>query len=377
MRRFEARNAHFDRLVNYPGLMWMGQNTNHLPAHPGVRAALERAIGEEEFHVYAPPVGLEELRTGILEDLGLPAMTTIVSDGAVSALYHVCHTLLRPGDALLTTNPTWSWPVAFAHSVGAEVVQVPIYGDEFGYRLAPERLRAAITDKTRIVYLVDPNNPLGVACSLNEIKAIATICRDADAYLVHDCTYRDFAYEHYLAARYYPERTITVWSFSKWLGFAGLRVASLTGNTDLIETLAAAPPNNLGSSIVAQRGAIAGLKVKRIWFPGILAATRANQALVRDTVAAIPGLRIPVYPSHGNFLVIETDGAEVRPAALCRVLARDGILIRQGSYHTMEFGDRFVKISLSVPRKWVEAFCERLPAAIDEARTSTNDDPLF
>ena len=49
-------------------------------------------------------------------------------------------------------------------------------------------------------------------------------------------------------------------------------------------------------------------------------------------------------------------------------MARHNILVRQGSYHTKTFGDRFIKVSVSVPRNWVEEFCTLLPTAIEEAR---------
>jgi aspartate/methionine/tyrosine aminotransferase len=140
MKPFEIRNVHFDRLVNTPNLRWMGQNTNHAKPHAAVIEAMERCIRDEEFHIYAPPAGLEELRKGIVSDLGLKDHAALVSDGAVSSLYHVCHTLLQPGDEFITTDPTWNWPMAFARSVGATVTQIPIYGAEYGYRLAPERL---------------------------------------------------------------------------------------------------------------------------------------------------------------------------------------------------------------------------------------------
>lgn len=368
MRDFERRNQHFDRMVNTPDLRWMGQNTNHYPAHPAVREAMIECIEDEAYHVYAPPVGLEELRELIIRDLGLDGLVPLITDGAVAGLYHVCHTLCGPGDEFITTDPTWSWPMAFARAVGAEVRQLPIYGDEHGYRLDPQRLRDAVTEKTKIIYIVDPNNPLGTCCTAAEIEAIADTARSVGAYLIQDCTYRDFAYEHHLAAHRYPERTVTVWSFSKWLGFAGLRIGSLTGDPDLIERLASAPPNNMGSNILAQRGAIAGLKVKAEWFPSVLAAQRANQEKVREAAAAIPGFRLPVFPSNGNFLVVECQEAGVRPEAVCAVLARDKILARQGAYHTKTFGDRFIKVSTTVPTEWADALCERLPAAVEEAR---------
>ncbi|MGI9257276.1 MAG: pyridoxal phosphate-dependent aminotransferase [Gammaproteobacteria bacterium] len=377
MRDFERRNQHFDSLVNNADLMWLGQNTNHVAIDDSVKSALIESIQNEEFHVYAPPAGLEELRKLIIADLGLDGLSAFVTDGAISGLYHLCHTLSGPGDEFLTTDPTWAWPMRFASANGASVVQIPIYGEEYGYRLDPERLRAAVNDKTKIIYLVDPNNPLGSCCTADEIKAITDIARSVNAYLIHDCTYRDFAYEHHLAAELYPERTITAWSFSKWLGFAGLRIGSLIAAPDVIERIAEAPPNNLGSNLVAQRGAIAGLKAKSKWFPKVLDVTRNNHALIVETVESIPGLRVPVTPSNGNFLIIETTEAGIAPEALCIQLAKHNVMVRQGSYHTKTFGDRFVKVSVSTPREWVEALCEHLPAAVDAARDTDTDVPLF
>lgn len=377
MRAFEQRNLHFDKMVANSELKWLGQNTNHHPAHEMVIEAMIASLRSEEFHAYAPPLGLEELRSLILEDLGLKDASVLVTDGAVQGLYHVCKTLCGPGDEFLTTDPTWAWPMKFAASAGAEVVQVPIYGGEHGFRLDPARLAAAVTPKTKVIYFVDPNNPLGSVATKDEIEAIVEIARKAGAWLIQDATYRDFAYEHTLAAHYYPERTITVWSFSKWLGFAGLRVGAIITSPDLMEKLADGPPNNLGSSLVAQRGAIAGLKVKSTWFPKVLAEQRANQDLVAKAVDGIEGLSLAVYPSNGNFVVIECDKAGVRPEAVCAVMARHNILVRHGRYHTQAFGDRFIKVSVSVPTEWVEQFCALLPEAIEEARGINDDIALF
>ncbi len=377
MRGFEVRNAHFDKLVNTRGLKWLGQNTNHAKLHPAVIEAMERCIRDEEFHIYAPPAGLEELRNGITADLGLQDLSALVSDGAVASLYHVCHTFLQPGDEFITTDPTWNWPMAFARAVGATVKQVPIYGDEYGYRLAPQRLAEAITPRTRMVYLVDPNNPLGTACTPDEIDAITAIVRDAGAMLIHDCTYRHFAYDHTLAATRYPEKTITVYSFSKWLGLAGLRVGAIVAHGDVVERLASAPPNNLGSSIFAQRAAAAGLRVKSEWFPAVLAQQRNNQRLVKEAVDRIEGLRMPVYPSNGNFVVIETAGSGVTPEALVAEYQAHNIMIRQGAYHTPTFGDRFVKVSVSVPEEWVQEFVDLLPTLLERARGRNETAKLF
>ncbi len=148
--------------------------------------AIAECARSEEFHAYAPPAGLETLREGIIGDVGLHGQAALVSDGAVASLCHVCHTLLRPGDGFITTDPTWNWPMAFARSIGATVTQIPIYGPEHGYQLDPARLAAAVDGSTRVIYLVDPNNPLGTACTAAEIRAIVDITADAGAMLIHD-----------------------------------------------------------------------------------------------------------------------------------------------------------------------------------------------
>jgi aspartate/methionine/tyrosine aminotransferase len=377
MREFEQKNAYFDRLFDTPGLKWLGQNTNHIPVHPAVRRAMIDSIEREEFHAYAPPAGFEALRRGIIEDLGLDGLSAYVTDGAVMGLFLVCSTLCRPGTSFVTTDPGWKWPLQFARQAGAEIREIPIYDPATQYKLTAEQLAAAVDETTAIIYLVDPNNPLGVCYSEAEITAFVEIARKVGAVLLHDCTYRHFADGHFLAARLYPERTVTTYSFSKWLGLAGLRVGAAVAAPDLIERFAARSPATLGASVVAQRAAMAGLDVKSEWLARVRQITRDNQAKIHKAVECVPGLHIPVYPSHGNFLVIECAELGLRPEALVDAYRERGIMIRQGAYHTPRFGHRFVKVSTSVPAEWVEEFCAILPEMIQRAGGINQVSALF
>ena len=377
LRPFELRNAYFDRLCNTPGLMWLGQNTNHFDPHPSVLEAAIAALQDGSFHAYAPPAGFEELRRLIVQDMDVPQASAFVTDGAVEGLYNVCSNLCEPGTDFVTTDPSWAWPMHFARKAGARVVELPIYDAAQNYKLTVDQLRAAVTEKTRVIYLVDPNNPLGTCHTADEIRAFTDIARSVGAYFIHDATYAQFANGFTPALRFYPEKAIVTYSFSKWLGLAGMRLGAVLAHPDIIELLATAPPNNLGSNVVSQRAAIAGLKTKAMWFPGVLAQLHANQKAVYDAVQRIPGLHIPVYPSNANLLVIETGGAGVRPEALVEAYQQEGVMIRQGTYHTKRFGDRFVKVSLTVPEAWAQRFCELLPAMVEKARTLPVSATLF
>jgi aspartate/methionine/tyrosine aminotransferase len=380
MSTFAQRNAHFDRLFATKDLFWLGQNTNHLPMHPAVRQALSDSITAEEFHAYAPPGGLSALLKAIVEDLGLPgddATTALITDGAVAALAAVCRAYCEPGTNFVTTDPGWKWPMQFAGQAGAEIREIPIYDPAVGYRLTPDKLAETVDKNTRIIYLVDPNNPLGICYTAEEISAFCNTARRVGAVILHDCTYRDFADGHVLAARFYPQGAVTIYSFSKWLGLAGLRIGAAVADKTVIERIAAYSTATLGSSVIAQRAAQAGLAVKTEWMRDVQRIQRRNQAAIKQTVDGIPGLEMPIYPSQGNFVIIECIGLGLKPEALAAVFAQRGIMIRQGSYHTPRFGARFVKVSTTVPTHWIDAFCQELPDAIDVARGLNDIPELF
>jgi len=340
-----------------------------------VLAAMHAAVDDFSFNAYAPPLGMERLRALILEDLGLdPAVFgVIVTDGAVAGLSHAVRTLLRPGDELLAAEPGWKWPLAFARSLGATARELPVYEAAQGYRLSPAQLRAAMRPDTKLVYLVDPNNPMGTRFEPDEIEAFAEIT--GDAFVIHDCTYRHFAQGHTLLAPFAPERTITTYSFSKWLGLAGLRVGAMVASHAMIARFAEAAPNALGSSVLAQRAAIAGLEHKHEFLPMVIAADRAAKAMIAEAVAGVPGLALPVPVSHGNFVAMDVFEAGITPEKLVAAYAEAGIMIRQGGYHTKRYAERFVKISTTVPRPWMERFCATLPAMVERAR-AMNDVPV-
>lgn len=378
MQPYQERNRHFEALVADPDLIWMGQNTNHLPSHPAVKRAMIEAIETEDYHAYAPPTGLEELRALMLADFGVEDADILITDGAIEGLYHACRQLLSDGERMITTDPGWPWPEAFSRLSGAEVVALPIYEAALGYKLGASQLEAAVADGgAKLIYLIDPLNPLGIGYSEAEIATFAAIARQAGAWLVHDCTYRHFAHDHTLAYRHYPERTITTYSFSKWLGLAGMRLGGLMARPEVIETLSAGQPNALGSNLVTQRGAIAGLKTKAVWFPEVNRIQRANQAAIHRAVGPINGLDMPVYPSNGNFVVIDGSAAGIAPETLVALYLERGIMIRQAAYQSKRYADRFVKVSTTVPAWQAQRFCELLPEVVAAALEHGESDRAF
>ena len=341
-------------LLARPDLAWMGQNTTHLEPPAEVLEALEGSHRAREFQLYAPAMGLSELRGLILDDLGLRDAATWVTEGAVAGLHQVCTVFARTHSLLITSDPGWPWPGRFVGGSGVPVVALDVY-ENSDRKLTAAQIEGVIQDRS-IVYLIDPLNPLGSRYTREELQAIVDLARAHDSLIVHDCTYRHFASGHSLVAELYPEGTITTYSFSKWLGLAGLRLGAVVANDDLLDQLTRVPSNPLGAPLPAQRAAIAGLRVRERWLGELRAVTRANNARVEQIVAETGLGEVVVPGSHGNFLAVDITASGLHAEEICaRLLTRD-VFIRPGTYQSPNFGERFVKVSTSVPPTWIERF---------------------
>jgi histidinol-phosphate aminotransferase len=345
----------FEALLKRPDLAWMGQNTTHLEPPPEVTEALLDSTRRREFQFYAPALGLAELRELIVADLGLPGSSAMITDGAVGGLYHICTVLAPELSRLITTDPGWPWPGRFVQLQGVPVTAVEVYSAEAGYKLIAAAL-AEVIEPGSLLYLIDPLNPLGSSYRRDELEAIVGLARASGAIVVHDCTYRHFADGHTLVAELYPEGTLTTYSFSKWLGLAGLRLGAVVGRPELLARLTGTPAAPLGANISAQRAAIAGLRVKEPWLRELRRVNTRNQQIVTEAVERNSFGHVLVRPSHGNFLAVEIDGSGWTADQVCAALLERDVFIRSGTYQSPAFGNRFVKVSTSVPTAWAERF---------------------
>ncbi len=347
----------FEELLGRDDVIWMGQNTTHLDPAPEVLAALADSTRRHEFQVYAPSAGFTELRELIVADLGLPGFDAWVVDGAVAGLHHVCTTLAPRISRLITSDPGWPWPARFVGVGGVPVSALPVF--EQPNRLLSAGQIAEVVEPGSLIYLIDPLNPLGSSYTAAELADIVEVARQSGSYLIHDATYRHFADGHTLAATMYPERTFTTYSFSKWLGLAGLRVGAVVAAPELLAEVMAVPANPLGAGIQGQRAAIAGLRIRDRWLPDLRRVNRRNLDAIETTVAGSGVGSVVVPRSQGNFLAIDITDSGWTSDELCRrILEETEVFIRPGTYQSPIFGERFVKVSTSVPPAWADTFSE-------------------
>ncbi len=373
MPGFDEADRRYEELLLDPGVRHMGHNCNLLPTHPAIQESLRRAVDAEVYRNYAPTYGLTELRDLVAHDLGLEGgpdgHMAIITNGAIEALYVALRTLLRPGDDFVTTDPAWPHTPYFAQDLGANLIEIPIYDRGAGYKLTPEALRRHLTPRTRAIGLLDPLNPVGSSYTPSEVRALCTVAAEAGAALVHDCTYRNFADEH-LPALAATRKALVTTSLSKWAGFSGLRLGAVVGPPDLMEEAARRHVGRLGANLAAQHAAIAAIRTKPKWFPGLFATQRRHQAALRDAAEAVPGVVALVYPSQTNFVAFDVTGAGIDANALVHEMLGHKVSIRSGSYGSPRFGNRFFRVASTAPLDHVAAFAEAFPRAVGALRPS-------
>jgi aspartate/methionine/tyrosine aminotransferase len=358
----------WEELALAKDLIHMGHNCNHLEIHPAIHSVMIQAIEADEYRNYVPPYGFSELRELIKKDLNIPDVEVMVTQGATEAIYQAMASILEPGDETIVTDPGWPHIGNFARMLKSSVVEVPIYSSNVSYKLQPDLLRSYVTDRTKIISVIDPLNPLGSAYSESEIRALCDLAAERGIWLLHDATYRDFSRGgHFSSVRYY-ERAVMNISLSKICGFAGLRIGASIARPQVMAKIQSYQVGRLGGNWVAQKGAIAAYHTKNEWCDRLVEINRRNQDAIQTTIENIPTLKTVVQPSSGNFIAVDVTGTGVDSEQVVRGILDAGFVIRSGRYTSPRFGEKFVRITTSIPANEVDQFCAALPRSIAKLR---------
>lgn len=173
-------------------------------------------------------LGLPELRGHVIAQAGLAGLCepddVLITAGAAEANYLVMRQLVQAGDHIVTESPGWPQVEVMARAIGAEVSLVT-RREADGWQLSLDALRAAVTPRTRLIFLSNPNNPTGQLLGACDLRAIAQIAAEVGAWLLVDEVYAGLEWAAPRSpsiAGIYP-RGITTGSVSKALGLQGLR----------------------------------------------------------------------------------------------------------------------------------------------------------
>jgi hypothetical protein len=171
-------------------------------------------------------LGLPALRQRVLDQAGLnlPLDSVLITAGAAEANYLLFRQLLQTGDEIVTEAPGWPQAGVMAKAIGAKLVEVP-RDESRGWWLDPEAVARAVTPKTRMIFLTNPNNPTGRMMRADEVRALADLAEKHGIWLVVDEVYAglEWAGPRPPSIAGLTRFGITTASVSKALGLQGLR----------------------------------------------------------------------------------------------------------------------------------------------------------
>ena len=155
----------------------------------------------------------------------------LVCAGATAALGCALAALASPGEELVILAPFWPLIRGIAQAFRAVPVEVPFYDRVDSAQAAVEAVRARLSERSVALYVSTPSNPTGRVLPRAWLEALAELARREGLWLLSDEVYEDYVYrgEHVSLASLAPERTLSVFSFSKSYGMAGNRVGYLVG----------------------------------------------------------------------------------------------------------------------------------------------------
>ena len=152
------------------------------------------------FTKYTPAAGTQELRKAVsdkfkkVNHLNYEPEQVVISNGGKHALTNIFEAIINPGDEVIIPTPFWLSYPEIVKLAGGVPVFVRCEASE-NYKISPEKLAAACTDKTKAFILNSPNNPTGMVYSEDELRALAKVIVEKDIYVVSDEIYEYLTYD--------------------------------------------------------------------------------------------------------------------------------------------------------------------------------------
>lgn len=309
----KAMKAEGENVINFG----VGEPDFSTPEH--IVAAAVDAL-EKGHTKYTPSSGLPELRRAICEKLardnGLEYEPSqiVVSNGAKHSIFNACFALLNEGDEVIIPAPYWlTYPEVVKVCGGVPVIVKT--SKKTGFKITPERLKEAITHKTKLFIFNSPCNPTGAVYSEQEVRALAKICEEAGIFVLSDEIYEKLVYGETkpfsmgACSEKMKDLTITVNGVSKTYAMTGWRIGYLAAPKDIakaIDSLQSHATSNANS--IAQYATIKALNSSEAAVEEMVARFARRRLAMIERVSEMQGAYV-IIPDGAFYAMLVVSGA--------------------------------------------------------------------
>ncbi len=378
--RIDAHSARGGDLVP----LQIGDTCVEAPETARFPAVIDHHAFEPDLYRYGATVGLSTLREAFAARLlrkhrlsADPDRNVFLGCGATHALFCTARAVLDPGDEVLLASPYWPLAHGVLTACGAKVVEVPIsarlYADRADRSDPPldvgELFRAALTPRTKLLYLITPNNPDGKMLSRAQLESVARLAKEHDLWVIADEAYADHAFDaphvSFATLPGMAERTLTAHSLSKSHALAGIRIGCVIAPEEVIRAARKVGVHTIFNvPVISQRAAIAALQSGDRFAEEACARYRAARDL---TVSALEGSGATFGIAEGGTYLF-LDFAELLDGRPLRTLLESaidhGVLLAPGEAFGVDFTTHARLCYSAVPRERLLEGITRLRAAM-------------
>ncbi len=290
---------------------------NESPYGPSPKVAQALAT----FHLTNryPSFTQDGLREAIGRFVGVEARRVIPAAGMDDVLTNLYRAFVDDGDEVIISDPTFG---VYRHAIavqGGRVIDVPL-GRRPDFALDVDAILAAVTDRTRIIMLCNPNHPTG---NLLPDDAIERIAREAPCIVAVDEAYAEFSGQTQLPLRDRYDNVCVLRTMSKWAGLAGMRVGYGIFPDWMLTPVWAVVPAFCNISTAAEAAAIAAFE-DADYLRDVVVRMNADRDALAAQLNAMPG--VEVFTSATNFLLFRLPVEDAEP--VFKALGAQGIHVR-------------------------------------------------
>ena len=286
----------------------------------------------------------------------------VVTVGGSEAIDNALRAIVSLGDEVLIPEPSFVCYTPLTTLAGGVPVAIPTVAEE-GFKLTPERLRAAITPKTKALILPYPNNPTGAIMNRKELEAIADVLRDTNIVVLSDEIYCMLTYqgEHVSIAQIdgMRERTIVIDGFSKSYAMTGWRLGWAMGPRELMKSICKI--HQFGIMCAPTTAQFAGIEAIRTGDDDIIHMRSQYDIRRRFLVSELRSMGLECFEPHGAFYVFPSiKSTGLTSEEFCnRLLQEQHVAVIPGDAFG-ESGAGHVRISYSYSMAHLREACSRI-----------------
>ena len=340
------------------------------PKH--IAEAAKTALDEGHTH-YGPDRGAPELRQLIAEKLQNQCDADyswedeiLVTAGGQAALHIAIMAMANPGDEIIILLPHYPPYVVNAQLAGAKAVYVKLKSED-GFIPDPATIENAITEKTKIIIVLTPNNPTGSVYPEETLKGILDLAKKHNLVLISDEVYETLVFDgakhkSLVSLAGAKDHVVQVNSFSKTYAMTGLRVGYLAASSDkVLQFLKYHHTVNISANVPSQRACIAALKGPQDCVEEMRQAYLARRDMLMERLNDIPGIHCRT-PQGTFFAFADIRELGIPSLEFAEYLVKEaGVVLTNGSGFDYE---GFVRLSYAAETSAIEEAMDRMKEAV-------------